>query len=231
MTREEREQQPTPPAAAMDDAAASTQPPVRPAAGIHLFQRGDIRRLVIDRPPHNALDISALLALAAALASIAQHHQTRLIVLAGTGEAAFCAGLEPEALQQPAALLPALTELARAFHALATRHIPTVALLHGLSLSIGCELALLCDTRIAREDAILGLPEITRGIFPPLGAVLLPRLIGPRRALHLLLTGERISAREAHKTGLVHQVLPAATFAQEVDELLVMLAACGYQPD
>jgi enoyl-CoA hydratase/carnithine racemase len=202
----------------------------RIVTSIQMVHRGNIRRITINRPPLNLLDVPTLLALAAALATTAQHQQTRLVALMGAGDVAFSAGVDPEQLpERREALRSALMEVVRAFYALTARHISTVALLQGQALGTGCELALLCDTLIAREDTILGLPEITSDSVPPLAPALLPRLIGPRRALYLLLTGERISARTAYSMGLVHQVLPTATFAQEAEELLVMLAACGGQ--
>jgi enoyl-CoA hydratase/carnithine racemase len=199
-------------------------------ADIQLIHRDNVRRIVINRPPLNLVDGPMLLALAAALASAAQHPHVRLVALMGAGEDAFCAGWDPQQPpEQREALSGAVVEVIRAFRALAARRIPTVAILKGQALGIGGELALLCDTLIAREDAVLALPLMDQDTAPPVAAMILPRLIGPRRALHLLLTGERRDARAAYGIGLVHQVLPAASFDQEVEGLLELLAACGVQ--
>jgi enoyl-CoA hydratase/carnithine racemase len=152
------------------------------------------------------------------------------VVLTGEGERAFCAGFEAsrqDAGQQSAPPIAVLQEVYRAFADLAAAAIPTVALVKGQALGIGCELAALCDTLIAREDAEFGLPEIARGSIPALAAVSLPERLGPRVALRLMLTGERITAAEALRLGLAHQVLSSERFVSDAEELLLMLALLG----
>ncbi len=109
----------------------------------------------------------------------------------------------------------AATELARAgqrvFDRLAALAFPTVAVIHGQCLGGGLELALACRYRVAREDegTRLGLPEVRLGIHPGFGGtVRLPAVIGALPALELMLTGRSVSARQAHKLGLVHEVVP-----------------------
>ena len=81
--------------------------------------------------------------------------------------------------------------------------------MNGHCLAGGLEIALACDLRIASENATFGLPEVTRGIIPGAGGTQrLPRLVGPERALDLILTGRRIDAREAERIGLVTRVVP-----------------------
>ena len=102
--------------------------------------------------------------------------------------------------------------------------IPTVALVKGHALGGGCELAALCDTVIAHEDATFGLPEISLGVFPPVAAVNFPALIGYNATMRLMLTGETIPAKEALRLGLAHQVLSSRRFLSDAEELLTMLA-------
>ena len=103
---------------------------------------------------------------------------------------------------------------------------PFVDAVQGFALGGGCELALCCDLRVAADDAQFGLPEINLGSIPAGGATQrLPRLIGTTRALELLLTGDRLSAQEAHQLGLVNRVVPPGELAATAAELAGKLAS------
>ena len=131
----------------------------------------------------------------------------------------------PEAELVRRDMLAHADRLLDAVEELRSRHIPTVALVKGYALGGGCELAALCDTVIAHEQASFGLPEVTLGVFPPVAAVYFPQLIGYNATMRLMLTGETIKASEAMGLGLVHQVLSPRTFLPDAEELLTMLAA------
>ena len=191
--------------------------------------RAGLLRITINRPPLNILNLATLRALTSALRQARQDRQTRLVVLTSAGERAFCAGVDirDHLPGKDAEMIEAVQENYRAFTELATASISTVALVKGLALGGGCEVAALCDTLIAREDAEFGLPEISLGVFPPVAAALFHRRLTPRVALRLILTGERISAAEAQRLGLAHQVIPTHRFHNDVEELLLMLAMLG----
>src|SRR5438445_7909877 len=88
---------------------------------------------------------------------------------------------------------------------------PVIAAVNGFALGGGCELAMACHLRIASENAKFGQPEVKLGIAPGYGGTQrLPRLVGKGIALQLILTGETIDAREAHRIGLVNKVVPSA---------------------
>src|SRR5260370_24946395 len=91
---------------------------------------------------------------------------------------------------------------------------PSVALVDGMALGGGCELAVFCDMVIASDRATFGQPEIKVGVFPPVAAVLFPHLIGRNRTLELLLTGKTIDAAEAKASGLINQVFPSEVFGR-----------------
>jgi cyclohexa-1,5-dienecarbonyl-CoA hydratase len=93
----------------------------------------------------------------------------------------------------------------------------------GSALGGGCELVAACDIVIAGERAHFGQPEIKLGVFPPVAALLLPRIIGEKRAKELILTGEMIDAAEAAKIGLVNHVLPASDLPRKINEVLSRL--------
>ncbi len=185
----------------------------------------DILWLILDRPPLNILTIAMLDQLTGVMRD-AVKRQPRLVVITGAGERAFSAGVDIhdhlDGREQE--MLRAVRDNCAAFEELRSRGIPTAALVKGHALGGGCELAALCDTVIAHEDATFGLPEIKLGVFPPVAAVYFPTLIGYHTTMRLVLTGETISAPEALRIGLVQQVLPAAHFLTDAEELLTVLS-------
>lgn len=193
---------------------------------IRIRHQNDILWLFLDRPPLNILSIEMLDQLTAAM-SEAIKQQPRLIVMMGAGERAFSAGVDirDHLDGREKEMLRAVYDNCAAFEAVRAQHIPTAALVKGHALGGGCELAALCDTVIAHEDATFGLPEVKLGVFPPVAAAYFPALIGYNATMRLMLTGEIINAREAFRIGLAHQVLPARRFLPDAEELLVMLAS------
>src|SRR5256712_1362104 len=105
---------------------------------------------------------------------------------------------------------------------------PVVAAINGYALGGGCELALACHLRLASETAKFGQPEVKLGIAPGYGGTQrLPRLVGKGNALQLILTGETIDAREAHRIGLVNQVVPAAELLAEAERMVRRILGLG----
>ena len=97
---------------------------------------------------------------------------------------------------------------------------PVLAVVDGVASGAGAELAAFCDLVVATENAQFRQPEIKLGVFPPLGAVVYPRIIGPHRAMELLLTGDPIDAVQAVQMGLVNRVVPQAQLQETVDNLV-----------
>ena len=192
---------------------------------VHVRRQNNILWLILDRPPLNILSIEMLDQLTAAMLD-AMKNTPRLIVITGAGERAFCAGVDiKDHLDgREVELLRAVHANCAAFEELRAQHIPTVALVKGHVLGGGCELAALCDTVIAHEDATFGLPEINLAVFPPVAAVYFPALIGYNATMRLMLTGETINAREAMRLGLAHQVLSSQQFLSDAQELITVLA-------
>ena len=192
---------------------------------VHVRRQNNILWLILDRPPLNILSIEMLDQLTAAMRD-AMKNPPRLIVITGTGERAFCAGVDiKDHLEgREVEMLRAARDNCAAFEELRAQHIPTVALVKGHVLGGGCELAALCDTVIAHEDATFGLPEINLAVFPPVAAVYFPALIGYNATMRLMLTGETINAKEAMRLGLAHQVLSSQQFLSDAQELITVLA-------
>jgi cyclohexa-1,5-dienecarbonyl-CoA hydratase len=187
------------------------------------LEPGSVARLTLDRPPVNVLNIAMLDELSVAVTEASSDLATKVLLLDGAGKA-FCAGVDihDHTADRVEAMLEAF---ARAIEAVRSSPVPVVAAIHGATLGGGCELALACDIVLARDDATLGQPEIRLGVFPPVAAALLPRLVGRSRALDLLLTGRSVPAGEALRQGLVARVLPLDGFGEAVDSYTALLAA------
>jgi len=188
---------------------------------------GPVRRLTLNRPDKlNALSHEMVLELSSALAAAATDDSVRVLVLSGAGRA-FCAGydlLEDEEFEgaDVATWRDALEGDVRHMLELFDHPKPIVAKVHGYCLAGGCDLMMMCDLAVAASDAYFGEPEIRFG--SGVVTMVMPWLIGARRAKELLLTGmDRIPADEALRLGLVNRVVPsdeleaaAMTLAREI---------------
>jgi enoyl-CoA hydratase len=172
--------------------------------GIHL--------LTVNRPSSlNALNSEFFNEFALALQAIASDASARVLLITGAGEKAFVAGADISEMQNmPAVDGMAFSQTAMAvFRQLELLPIPVIAVVNGYCLGGGCELALACDWIIAADSAVFGQPEVNLGITPGFGATQrLARLIGPARAMELIVSGRHISAEEAHTWGLVNHLYP-----------------------
>jgi enoyl-CoA hydratase/carnithine racemase len=201
---------------------------------IRVEREGPVAILTIDRPEvRNALDFKTGEELARAWIEFRDADELRVAILTGAGERAFCAGADLRGVAEFYRSLSSAERLRRAETEPGlggiTRNLridkPIVAAINGHCLAGGLEIALACDLRIAAENATFGLPEVTRGIIPGAGGTQrLPRLIGPERALDLILTGRRIDAREAERIGLVGRVVPLAELRREALGLALSVA-------
>jgi enoyl-CoA hydratase len=145
------------------------------------------------------------------LSAIKDDGEAEVVILKGAGEKAFCAGADlTEFLSAPSPVIARQVRWERDLWGLfLTLPQPIIAALHGYVFGSGIEMALCCDLRIASEDVQFAVPEGTLGIIPAAGATqTLPRTAGRAKALEALLTGERINAQEALRTGLVTRVVP-----------------------
>lgn len=190
---------------------------------IRVERREGAAWITLAKPPLNVLDIALLKELCGALEEVAADPGVKVVVLAGEGRA-FSAGADikdhlPESYQEMVALFHRATQL------LLEMPPPTLVLAQGHVLGGGCELVLACDMAIAAEGARFGQPEIKAGVFPPIAALLLPRVVGRRKALELLLTGDAVDAQEALRLGLVNRVVPADKLEEAGQEIAGKLTA------
>lgn len=176
--------------------------------------RDGIARLTMNRPEKlNALDRATVDELDRAVAVTGDDPDVGVLILTGAGEKAFVAGADIGELSSQTPVEGAAYARAgqAVFDRLETLGKPSIAAINGWALGGGLELAMACTLRVAAENARLGQPETTLGIIPGYGGTQrLGRLVGRGRALELILTGEPIDAREAHRIGLVNRVVPAS---------------------
>jgi enoyl-CoA hydratase len=194
--------------------------------------RETVATITLNRPEsRNALNRQMRDDLALLLAWCAENtDRVRAVVLAGAGPA-FCAGQDLREEEGPLTPASSIEGKRRGdFQALlAEQPQPTIAALHGYVIGRGLEVALTCDLRITADDALLGLPEVNLGMIPASGGTQrLPRLIGEARALHLVLTADRIDAATALAWGLVTRVVAATELRDAAQALGERLA--GHAP-
>ncbi len=171
--------------------------------------------LTINRPPYNVLDIPTMEEVNAALDLAVADPTIKLLMITGAGDKAFSAGVEV-ADHTPDKVDRMMEVFHGIFRRLSEMPVPTLAAVNGAALGGGMELALGCDLIVAAANAKFGQPEIKLAVFPPVAAVLLPRLVPPARAMELLLGGETIGAEEARAIGLANRVFPKESFAADV---------------
>lgn len=178
-----------------------------------------VAKISINRPPLNVLNAETLLELSSALDRAKNDPTTTVVVIAGVGDRAFCAGVDIKD-HLPEKVSSTLSVFNKVFYALGGLDKPTIAVVRGFALGGGCELAAGCDIIIASEKAQFGQPEITVGTIPPVAIALLPKLVGEKKAIELVMTGDVISAAEARQIGLVNRVVPDEKLEDTVRELV-----------
>ena len=162
----------------------------------------------------------------AALKEAKGDDSVRVVVIRAAGDQAFCAGANLADFKGLSAfegrkVFSAFADLSRVFIGLGK---PSIAAVNGLALAGGCGLAIYPDITIASEKAKFGLPEINVGVWSCIVSASLPKLLGRKRALELLMTGDMIDAKEAERIGLVNKVVPHEKLEETVMELARKLA-------
>jgi len=183
---------------------------------VHTEVKKGVAQVELDRPPLNVLDLAAAAELASAVEDASRREDVAVILLTGKGRA-FCAGVDVRD-HLPDRGAEMLATFHRACVALLEAPQPVVAAVQGPAMGGGCELTLCCDLVVASTQATFGQPEIRLGVFPPLAATALPRMIPFHAAAELLLTGRVIDAAEAARVGLANRLAEPAEFASAVGE-------------
>jgi cyclohexa-1,5-dienecarbonyl-CoA hydratase len=188
------------------------------------FQIEDrVARITLARQPLNVLNIAMMREINFALNECAQQRALAAVVFdAADGTRAFSAGVAVEE-HAPSTVFQMLDSFHSIFRTLHQIVKPTVAVVNGPALGGGCELVCACDIVIASDQSRFGQPEIKLGVFPPIAAILLPRIIGERKARELIFTGELIDAAAALSLGLVNYVVAPGELAAKTESVLTKL--------
>lgn len=178
---------------------------------IQLEPHGDIAVVRINRPEAlNAMNVDVISELSRTIDILAADESIKVAILTGAGERSFCAGadiafmvnIEPMQAEKYAASAQAVLNKIEKLEK------PVIAAVNGFALGGGCELSMVCDIRIASENARIGQPEVTIGIPPGWGGTQrLLRIVGPAKAKEMIYTGKMITAEEAEAIGLVNKVV------------------------
>jgi cyclohexa-1,5-dienecarbonyl-CoA hydratase len=198
--------------------------PIAPKKGYKFIRwddAGTVARLTMARPPQNVMNIDMLNEMTAAIEGLNHREDVRLIVLEAATECEgyFSLGVGVEGYTEQL-VFQMMDAFHNVFRAMMDVSKPVLAVVDGIASGAGSELAAFCDLVIATDSAQFRQPEIKLGVFPPLGAVVYPRVIGPRRAMEFLLTGEPITARTALEIGLVNRVVPRADLEATVNAMV-----------
>lgn len=188
---------------------------------VEIKEEDGILWVTFNRPEaFNAINEEFVKGLKNVIEYVKQNKSVRVIILTGKGKA-FCAGADIKMFSESNAFQAkrVIEELGKALEEFEDLEVPIIAAVNGYALGGGCEIAMACDIIIASENASFGQPEINLGIIPGAGGTQrLARLVGWKKAMELCLTGERISAEEAAKLGLVNKVVPADKLLDEAKE-------------
>jgi len=191
-----------------------------------------VARVTIDRPDVlNAIDAEAEGQLQAIWQQIEENRAVRVVVLTGAGDRAFCVGADMKSAGGKSGLEYWAASRPGGFGGIALRQtldVPVLARVNGHALGGGLEMMLGCDLVVAAAEATFGLPEPRVGRLPlDGGMVLLQRQIPQRLAMGMLLTGRRISAREAADYGLINEVVPRAELDRAVERWVAEILECA----
>lgn len=169
----------------------------------------------IFHPKGNIITAAMVDALRGALEPLAQNPHLKLLSIEGSGDDFSFGTSIPE--HAPDRIADVLVRMHALVEDLLEAPAVTAAIVRGRCLGGGFELALACDFIFAADDAVLGLPEVALGVFPPAAAALLPIRVGAARATRAILTGEPAGAREWTQAGVIELTAPADQLEQEVE--------------
>jgi enoyl-CoA hydratase len=195
-----------------------------------LYEKKDnVAWITFNRPQVlNSQNLALLTEVTEALSVAKDDDEIRVIVITGAGEKAFSAGADINMFinWSSADALLWSKENKRPYEFIREIPKPVIAMVNGMALGGGCEIAMACDIIIASENASFGQPEVNVGVIPGAGGTqILPRLVGEKKAKELIFTCDRISAKEALERGLVNRVVPLDKLREAVDEVIAKIVS------
>lgn len=196
-----------------------------------LFNKeGSIAYITINREKAlNALNTGIMVRLDQIFSELENEDNVVVVIVTGAGQKAFVAGADIKEIKEAG---DGRSEFIRKGQEILSKirnsSKVVIAAINGYALGGGCELAMVCDIRIASENAKFGFPEVKLGLMAGYGGTqLLPRLIGPGRAKYVMFTGEMLTAAEAYQFGLVEKVCRSEELMEEVNTLAKKISSNG----
>ena len=190
-----------------------------------------ITTLTLNRPEvMNSLNFALLHALKKEISTLRYDTETRVIIITGAGEKAFCSGadLKERITLTPEQVKEYIFTIRNLFTEIEQLNKPVIAAVNGIALGGGTELALASDIRIASMTATMGLTETRLAIIPGAGGTQrLPRLIGKGKAKELIFTGRRVGAQEALDISLVNQICESSDLLETCKKMAAMICETG----
>ena len=180
-----------------------------------------VARITLNHPPYNVLTVPLMTELAEAIESLNGHGEVKCILL-DSAQRTFSAGISLED-SKPDRVFQTLEAFNHVFQAIGEISKPVIVVVNGPAIGAGSELVAFGDIVIATPNARFSQPEVKMGVFPPFAAVMLPQLIGPKKAYELILTGHALTAEEALALGFVNRVVPEAELQKVVGEILARI--------
>ena len=192
----------------------------RPLEYVAIEYRNNVAWLTLKRAPYNVLNFDMMDEIARCVSGLSEQPTVRALVIQAAKDCtAFSAGMAVED-SRPERAYQTLEAFQAVFNAMVEISKPVVAVVNGPAIGAGCELAALADMIVATPKARFAQPEIKIGTYPPLASVILPHAIGHKRALEMILTGDPLSAQDAHRLGLVNRLV--AEDQLEIETLKVL---------
>ncbi len=178
-------------------------------------------RITLNHPPYNVLTVPLMTELAHAIESLNGRGDVKCILL-DSSQKAFSAGISLED-SKPDRVFQTLDAFNHVFQAIGEISKPVIVVVNGPAIGAGSELVAFGDIIFATPNARFSQPEVKMGVFPPFAAVMLPQLIGSKKAYELILTGHALTAEEALALGFVNRVVPEAELDKAVKEILARI--------
>jgi cyclohexa-1,5-dienecarbonyl-CoA hydratase len=170
--------------------------------------------ITLNSPPVNILTIEMMEEINQALRDFKGQEGLKLLLFRAEGKA-FSAGADVG--EHMGDMVERMIETFHGmFRLMDELQVPSIAVVNGSALGGGCELALYCDMVIATEKSTFGQPEIMVGVFPPIAALILPRIIGRKKAMEFILSGKAVGARDALDMGVINRIIPEDSLEEEV---------------
>ena len=180
-----------------------------------------VAKLVLNHAQYNVLTVPMMTEIAEAIESLSSRNDVKAILLSSS-QKMFSAGISLED-SKAERVFQTLDAFNRVFAAIREISKPLIVVVNGPAVGAGSELVAFGDMVIATPSAKFAQPEVKLGVFPPFAAVMLPQMIGPKKTYELILTGEALTAEEAHRLGFVNKVVPEAQLQATVDNIVAKI--------